>query len=256
VLREDRDGVATLCMNRPEQLNALSDGMIEALQHELDQLAGDEAVRVVVLGGAGTAFSAGHNLKEMRGNYTRAYQSALFEKCARMMTSIHRLPQPVVARVHGLATAAGCQLVATCDLAVASEAARFATSGINVGLFCSTPAVAVSRNVARKHALELLFTGEFIDAARAYEIGLVNQVVENDALDGSIVALGVKLAEKSAYALRLGKEAFYRQLEMGISDAYAFAADAMATNMMDRDAAEGIDAFIEKRVPAWDQRRR
>lgn len=256
VLKEQADGVVTLRLNRPGQLNALSVDMITAVQERLAAIAAEERTRVVVITGVGKAFSAGHNLKEMRANYTRAYQQKLFERCSEMMLSIHRLPQPVIAAVNGLATAAGCQLVATCDLAVAAQTARFATSGINVGLFCSTPAVAVSRTVSRKHALQLLLTGDFIDADRAYEIGLVNQVVAPDALEAAVGELAAKLAAKSAHALRLGKAAFYRQLEVGVSDAYALAGTTMADNMMDRDAAEGIDAFIEKRAPSWDHRRR
>ncbi len=253
LLRDDASGVATLTLNRPDELNALSEGMLAALQAELDAIAADKSVRVVVLAGAGRAFCAGHNLKQMRANYTLAYQTALFETCTKMILSVLRLPQPVIAKVHGLATAAGCQLVATCDLAVAGESARFATSGINVGLFCSTPGVAVGRAVARKHAMDLLLTGDFVSATRAAEIGLINSAVADDALDAETDALARKLAGKSAYALALGKQGFYRQLEMGVSDAYAFAGAEMARNMMDRDAAEGIDAFVEKRDPEWDR---
>jgi enoyl-CoA hydratase/carnithine racemase len=253
MLREDANGVATLTLNRPDELNAMSEGMLAALQAELDAIAGDKAVRVVVLAGAGRAFCAGHNLKQMRANYTLDYQKGLFETCTRMMLSVLRLPQPVIAKVHGLATAAGCQLVATCDLAVAGASARFATSGINVGLFCSTPGVAVGRAVSRKHAMDLLLTGDFVSAARAAEIGLINAAVADAELDAAVAALAAKLAGKSAYALALGKQAFYRQLEMGITDAYALAGAEMARNMMDRDAAEGIDAFVEKRNPDWDQ---
>jgi enoyl-CoA hydratase/carnithine racemase len=256
VLREDADAVATLTLNRPDSLNALSDAMLDALQNELDAIAGDETVRAVILRGAGRAFCAGHNLKDMRANYTLAYQQALFEKCSRMMLTVHRLPQPVIAQVHGIATAAGCQLVATCDLAVAAADARFATSGINAGLFCTTPGVALGRNVARKQAMEMLLTGDFVDAARAREIGLVNEVVPAGELDRATRALAARLTAKSAHALRLGKQAFYRQLEMGITQAYDFAAAEMARNMMDHDAAEGVDAFIEKRAPNWDQTRR
>lgn len=256
VLREDTDAVATLTLNRPESLNALSDEMLDALQETLDAIAADGTVRAVILRGAGRAFCAGHNLKDMRANYTLAYQEALFAKCSRMMLTVHRLPQPVIAQVHGLATAAGCQLVATCDLAVAANDARFATSGINVGLFCTTPGVALGRNVSRKHAMEMLLTGDFVTAQRAYEIGLVNRVAPADALDTATRELAASLTGKSAHALMLGKQAFYRQLEMGIGDAYEFAATEMARNMMDRDAAEGVDAFIGKRPPVWDQTRR
>ncbi len=253
VLRNDDDGVTTLRLNRYGEMNALSEGMLAALQSELDAIAADRSVRVVVLTGDARAFCAGHNLKQMRANYTLEYQNALFETCTRMMLSVLRLPQPVIARVEGLATAAGCQLVATCDMAIASESSQFATSGINVGLFCSTPGVAVGRALSRKHAMDLLLTGDFISAARAAEIGLINKAVPDANLDAEVDALARKLANKSAHALALGKTAFYRQLEMGISDAYAFAGAEMARNMMDRDAAEGIDAFMEKRTPTWDQ---
>ncbi|CAN0305418.1 unnamed protein product [Discosporangium mesarthrocarpum] len=256
VLRDDSDAVATLTLNRPDSLNALSDEMLDALQETLDAIAGDETVRAVVLRGAGRAFCAGHNLKDMRANYTLEYQQALFAKCSRFMLTVHRMPQPVIARVHGLATAAGCQLVATCDLAVAADDARFATSGINVGLFCTTPGVALGRNVARKHAMEMLLTGEFVSAQRAYEIGLVNRVAPADALDAVVHELATALTAKSAHALMLGKQAFYRQLEMPLDGAYQYAAREMARNMMDRDAAEGVDAFIAKRPPEWDQSRR
>jgi enoyl-CoA hydratase/carnithine racemase len=253
LLRDDDGGVTTLTFNRPKEMNALSEGMLAALQSELDVIAADHSVRVVVLEGQGRAFCAGHNLKQMRANYSLDYQKTLFETCTRMMLSVLRLPQPVIAKVDGLATAAGCQLVATCDLALASNASRFATSGINVGLFCSTPGVAVGRALPRKHAMDLLLTGDFISADRAAEIGLINQAVPAAELDQATNDLARKLANKSAHALALGKTAFYRQLEMGISDAYALAGAEMARNMMDRDAAEGIDAFMEKRDPVWDQ---
>jgi enoyl-CoA hydratase/carnithine racemase len=253
VLRDDNDGVTNLILNRPKEMNALSEGMLPALQSELDAIAADRSVRVVVLSGKGRAFCAGHNLKQMRANYSLDYQKTLFETCTKMMLSVLRLPQPVIAKVDGLATAAGCQLVATCDLAIAAETASFATSGINVGLFCSTPGVAVGRALPRKQAMDLLLTGDFINAERAAEIGLINKAVAEADLDRETEALARKLANKSAHALALGKNAFYKQLEMGVSDAYAFAGAEMARNMMDRDAAEGIDAFIEKRTPEWDQ---
>jgi len=253
VLRSDDDGVTTLTLNRPGELNALSEGMLAALQAELDAIADDRSVRVVVLAASGRAFCAGHNLKQMRSNYTIEYQKELFATCTKMMLSVLRLPQPVIAKVHALATAAGCQLVATCDLAVAAQSARFATSGINVGLFCSTPGVAVGRAVSRKHAMDLLLTGDFVSAERAAEIGLINEAVADNLLDDAVGELARKLASKSAYALALGKKAFYEQLEMGVTDAYALAGAEMARNMMDRDAAEGIDAFVEKREPEWDQ---
>jgi enoyl-CoA hydratase/carnithine racemase len=253
LLRIDDDGVTTLKFNRPGEMNALSESMLAALQRELDAIAGDRSVRVVVLAGDSRAFCAGHNLKQMRTNYRLDYQKILFETCTKMMLSVLRLPQPVIARVDGLATAAGCQLVATCDLAIAGQSARFATSGINVGLFCSTPGVAVGRALPRKHAMDMLLTGDFISAERAAEMGLINSAVPDSQLDAEVDTLARKLANKSAYALALGKTAFYNQLEMGISNAYAFAGAEMARNMMDRDAAEGIDAFMEKRDPEWDQ---
>jgi enoyl-CoA hydratase/carnithine racemase len=253
VLRTDDVGTTTLTMNRPGELNALSEGMLAALQVELDAIANDRSVRVVVLAASGRAFCAGHNLKQMRANYTIEYQKELFATCSKMMLSVLRLPQPVIAKVQGLATAAGCQLVATCDLAVAAQSARLATSGINVGLFCSTPGVAVGRAVSRKHAMDLLLTGDFISAERAAKIGLINEAVEDGLLSDAVGELAHKLASKSAYALALGKKAFYEQLEMGVTDAYALAGAEMARNMMDRDAAEGIDAFVEKREPEWDQ---
>lgn len=253
LLRRDNDGVTTLTFNRPKEMNALSEGMLAALQNELDAIAEDRTVRVVVLAGDTRAFCAGHNLKQMRANYSLEYQKTLFATCTKMMLSVLRLPQPVIARVDGLATAAGCQLVATCDLAIAGQSARFATSGINVGLFCSTPGVAVGRSLSRKHAMDLLLTGDFISAERAAEIGLINSAVPDNRLNAEVDALARKLASKSAYALALGKTAFYKQLEMGVTDAYALAGAEMARNMMDRDAAEGIDAFVEKRDPEWDQ---
>ncbi len=253
LLRRDNDGVTTLTFNRPKEMNALSEGMLAALQNELDAIAEDRTVRVVVLAGDTRAFCAGHNLKQMRANYSLEYQKTLFATCTKMMLSVLRLPQPVIARVDGLATAAGCQLVATCDLAIAGQSARFATSGINVGLFCSTPGVAVGRSLSRKHAMDLLLTGDFISAERAAEIGLINSAVPDNRLNAEVDALARKLASKSAYALALGKTAFYKQLEMGVTDAYALAGAEMARNMMDRDAAEGIDAFVEKRDPQWDQ---
>lgn len=252
LLREDRGGVATVTLNRPAKMNALSSGMLDALQATLDDIAADRSVRVVILAANGKAFCTGHNLKDIRANYTLDYQTELFAKSGEIMVSLLRLPQPVIAKVHSVATAAGCQLVATCDLAVAAESATFGTSGINNGLFCSTPAVALSRNVARKHAMEMLLTGDFIDARHAEHIGLVNRVVPDDELDAVTGMLADKLAAKSAYGLALGKQGFYRQLEMGISDAYDFAGAEMARNVMDRDAAEGFDAFIEKRSPVWD----
>jgi enoyl-CoA hydratase/carnithine racemase len=232
-------------------MNALSHAMLDALEGALEAVAADASVRAVVLAGSGPGFCAGHDLKEMRANPAKEVQQALFNQCSRMMQAIVRLPKPVIARVHGIATAAGCQLVATCDLAVAAETARFATSGINVGLFCSTPMVALSRVVARKPALEMLLTGNFVDAARARELGLVNRVVPEVELDAAVAALAAEIASKSPVAVAMGKDAFYRQAEMTLADAYDFTAEVMACNMMANDAAEGIDAFIAKRKPVW-----
>jgi enoyl-CoA hydratase/carnithine racemase len=251
LLRSDADGVVRLTLNRPAQFNALSEALLVDLQEQLDAIADDRAARVVVLAGAGKAFCAGHDLKEMRANPGRAYQQALFDRCSRMMMTLTRIPQPVIAAVHGIATAAGCQLVATCDLAVAADSARFAVSGINVGLFCSTPSVALARNVGRKQAFEMLVTGDFIDAHAARERGLVNRVVPAGELDAEVARLAGVIAARSAVAVRTGKQVFYRQLELGVADAYALASQAMADNMMAEDAAEGIDAFIEKRKPTW-----
>ena len=251
LLREARGGIATLTLNRPAQYNALSEDLLGALQAALDDIARDESIRVVVLAGAGKAFCAGHDLKQMRDRRDQDYYDRLFAQCSRMMVSLTRLPQPVIARVHGIAAAAGCQLVATCDLAVAAEAARFATNGIDVGLFCSTPAVALSRNLARKRAFELLVTGDIVDAQTALADGLVNGVVPAGELDAAVAALAGKIAAKTPVAVKAGKEMFYRQLEMGLNEAYGYAGEVMACNMMAEDVAEGIDAFKEKRKPAW-----
>jgi enoyl-CoA hydratase/carnithine racemase len=247
----DDRGVVTLMMNRPEAFNALSEAMLEALQRELDAIAVDERARVVVLGGAGKAFCAGHDLKEMRAAPALDYYERLFAQCGRMMLSIQRLPVPVIARVHGIATAAGCQLVAMCDLAVAASGARFAVSGVNLGLFCSTPGVALSRNVSRKAAFEMLVTGAFIDAEQARVRGLVNRVAAPDALDAEVEALAASIVAKPRVAVALGKQLFYRQLETGIASAYDDAARTMACNMMDEAALEGVQAFIDKRPPRW-----
>ncbi len=252
LLRADRaDGLTTLTLNRPGQFNSLSEALLSALQKELDAIATDDTVRVVVLAGAGKAFCAGHDLKEMRANHSKAYMQGLFKQCAEVMLTLTRMPQPVIARVHGIATAAGCQLVSMCDLAVAADVAKFAVSGINVGLFCSTPAVGLARNLGRKAALEMLLTGDFIDAMEARAKGLVNRVVPADALDAEIEALAGSILAKSAVAIRMGKGMFYQQLEMGLADAYAYAGEVMACNMMSEDAGEGIDAFMEKRPPNY-----
>ena len=252
--REDNQGLTTLTLNRPDQYNALSQAMLTALQTELDHIAADQSIRVVVLAAAGKAFCAGHDLKEMRANPDKAFYQALFGQCSRLMLTLTRLPQPVIARVQGLATAAGCQLVAACDLAVAAETAKFATSGIRVGLFCATPAVAVSRNLSRKKALEMLLTGDFIDAREALAQGLVNRVVPAEKLDAEVQALVEAILAKSAVAVAMGKEMFYQQLELGLEAAYAYASEVMACNMLAEDATEGIDAFIQKRPPVWKHR--
>ena len=251
VLRTDAAGVATLTLNRPQQFNSLSQAMIAALQAQLDAIADDPAVRVVVIAGAGKAFCAGHDLKEMRANPDKAFMQDLFRRCGRMMMTLTEMPQPVIARVHAIATAAGCQLVSMCDLAVAADSARFATSGINVGLFCATPGVGLSRNLGRKSAFEMLLTGDFIDAATACRQCLINRVVAPAELDAEVSRLAQSIVNKSASAIRIGKQMFYKQLEMGLEAAYQYAAEAMACNMMTEDAAEGIDAFISKRPPVW-----
>ncbi len=251
LLREEQNGIVTLTLNRPKQYNALSEDMLAALQAAFDDLTRDESARVVVIAANGKAFSAGHDLKEMRSKTNERYFRDLFAQCGRMMLSVNRLPQPVIARVQGIATAAGCQLVAACDLAVAVEEARFATSGINLGLFCSTPAVPVSRNLARKNAFEMLFTGDFIDAPTALEWGLVNRVVAPEQLDDTILEIAGKIAAKPPETVRLGKAMFYKQLEMPLSEAYHFAGDRMACNLMYDAALEGVDAFLEKRHPRW-----
>lgn len=258
VLRSDDDGVTTLTLNRPSQYNALSESLIGAVEENLGAVARDDSVRAVILAGAGKAFSAGHDLKEMRAQpkpeKAKDYYERLFRRCGQMMLTVGRIPQPVIARVHGIATAAGCQLVASCDLAVASTDARFATSGINVGLFCATPAVPVSRTLARKHAMEMLITGEFISAATAAAWGLVNRAVAPEALDAETRALARRIADLSPLAVRTGKRMFYRQIEQPLEAAYDYACDVMAENMMADDAGEGIDAFIEKRKPRWSGR--
>ena len=251
LLRHDEDGICRLTLNRPQQYNALSEAMLDALQGAFEEIAEDSTVRVVIIGGEGKAFCAGHDLKEMRANPNRDYYEYLFAKCSRVMNSMQRIPQPVIARVHGIATAAGCQMVANADLAVAVEEARFATSGIGVGLFCMTPGVALSRNLGRKQAFEMLFTGEFISAGQAVEFGLINYAVAPAELDAKVAELAGAVAAKSGAAISAGKRVFYRQLEMGMEEAYAYAATEMACNMMFDDAGEGIDAFIDKRKPVW-----
>ncbi len=251
LLREDRGPVAWLTLNRPQARNALSIGLMAALDAALIRIADEPAIRAVVLAANGPAFCAGHDLREIRANPGAEAYAALFAQCSELMQRIVRLPKPVIARVHGIATAAGCQLVASCDLAVAAETARFATPGVNIGLFCSTPMVALSRNVPRKQAMEMLLTGDLISATRAREIGLVNRVVPEAELDATTTALAEAIAAKSPLTLAIGKQAFYRQAEMPLDEAYRYAAEVMTRNMLARDAAEGIDAFLQKRLPVW-----
>jgi enoyl-CoA hydratase/carnithine racemase len=251
VLVERAGAVATITLNRPSQYNALAAEVICAMQAALDAIAADDSVRVVIVAASGKAFCAGHDLKEMRASTDRKFHEALFRQCGRMMLTIHALPQPVIAQVQGIATAAGCQLVAACDLAVAAAEARFAVSGINVGLFCSTPAVPLSRNMHRKQAMEMLLTGDFIDADTALRFGLVNAVVPAERLRAATCELAEKIAAKAPRAIRLGKKMFYEQLPLPLADAYEFAAERMACNMDSDDAREGIDAFIQKRKPVF-----
>ncbi|AMA58521.1 enoyl-CoA hydratase [Bradyrhizobium sp. CCGE-LA001] len=256
LLRETIGSIAVLTLNRPAARNSLSEAMIASLHAELDAIRNDKAVRGVVIAANGPAFSAGHDMKELTARRAdpdrgRAFFAQMMNACSAMMQAIVHLPKPVVASVQGIATAAGCQLVASCDLAIASEAASFATPGVDIGLFCSTPMVALSRNVPRKQAMEMLLTGEPIPAERAREIGLVNRVVPAGTERDAAIALAEKVALKSAYTVKLGKEAFYRQAEMSLAEAYRYAAEVMTENMMARDAEEGIGAFIEKRTPTW-----
>jgi enoyl-CoA hydratase/carnithine racemase len=251
VLRETAAGVATLTLNRPGARNALSRPMMAALHAALDAAGRDPAVRVVVIRGAGPGFCAGHDLKELRSVTDPAEMLDLFRRCAALMQAIVALPRPVIAQVHGVATAAGCQLVATCDLAVAADPARFATPGVNIGLFCSTPMVALTRAVGPKAAMEMLLTGEMLDAAAAVRIGLVNRAVPEADLDGAVAALARSIAAKSAHTVAIGKAAFHRQREMDLASAYAHTAEVMAANMQAADAAEGIDAFLGRRAPVW-----
>ncbi len=251
VLRRRKGAVETIAINRPAQYNSISAAMIGEIKAALDDVAQDESVRAVVIAGAGKAFCAGHDLKEMMSNRTYDFTRELFDRCCDMMMTIQGMPQPVIARVHGMATAAGCQLVAMCDLAVAAESATFATSGIALGLFCTTPGVAVARNLLRKNALEMLLTGEFIDARRAQAWGLVNRVVPDAELDAELERLINAIISKPCEVVALGKKVFYQQIEMPIGKAYDIATDAMACNMMMEDTAEGVGAFIAKRKPDW-----
>ena len=256
--RQQTGAVAHLTMNTPERLNALSDELLAALQTELDAIAEDSETRVVILSGNGKAFCAGHDLKQMTAMRQAEDGGAaafrdLFERCSRLMARIQSLPQPVIAQVHGIATAAGCQLVATCDLAIAAEETRFGVNGVNIGLFCSTPMVALSRNIPRKHAFEMLTTGAFIDATRAVELGLVNRSVPNDSLKLETKAFADQIASKLGVAVKIGKRAFYEQIQMPTSEAYKFTGDVMVENMLHADTEEGIIAFLEKRDPRWRQ---
>lgn len=256
--RRDTDAVCHLHLNAPGRLNALSDEMLAALQEQIDALHDDTSVRVVVISGAGKAFCAGHDLKQMTAGRQaedggKAYFKDLFDRCARVMTGVQRLPQPVIAQVHGIATAAGCQLVASCDMAIAAEGTRFGVNGVNIGLFCSTPMVALSRNIPRKQAFEMLVTGQFIDAHRAEALGLVNKVVPADDLAVSTQDMAQLVASKLGAAVKIGKHAFYEQVQMSLDDAYAYTGQVMVENMLYRDTEEGIAAFLEKRPPDWSQ---
>ncbi|MEE9175125.1 MAG: enoyl-CoA hydratase [Thermodesulfobacteriota bacterium] len=251
VLRNDENGISNLTINRPKSYNALSIDCMEEIMKELRSISEDSSIKVVILSGAGKGFCAGHDMKDLRANPDKSFYEKTFNTSSKMMISIVNFPKPVIAKVHGIATAAGCQLVATCDLAVAEENARFATPGVNIGLFCSTPMVGLSRNVTRKHAMEMLLTGDFISAERAYEIGLINRVVPEEELDDSTLELAQKIASKSPLTLKIGKRAFYKQLDKDLSSAYEYCSRVMVENMMARDAEEGIDAFLEKRKPVW-----
>jgi len=251
LLREDSDGITTLTLNRPAQYNTLSGEMLSALQIAVDDIKQDDSVRVVIIASNARVFCPGHDLKEIRSSEEREFHQALFDKCGKLMLTINQMQQPVIARVNGIATAAGCQLVANCDLAVATEDARFAVSGINLGLFCSTPAVPLSRNMGRKQAMHMLLTGDFISAQSAQQYGLVNEVVPAAELEQATITLAQKIVAKPAQAITLGKEMFYRQLPMDLSAAYAYASERMSCNMDSEDAREGFDAFIQKRKPEW-----
>ncbi len=249
--QDDSRGVTTLTLNRPNVFSAQSEELLQALQQQIDLLAQDASLRVVVIAASGKAFCAGHDLRQMRAQPELTYYQRLFEQCARMMMSLQKLPVPVIAKVQGLATAAGCQLVAQCDLAVAARTARFAVSGVNLGLFCATPSVALSRNLPRKAAFEMLATGDFISAEQAQSLGLINRVADPQGLDDAVQALVERIVGKPRLALALGKQLFYRQLETGMQAAYEDAAKTMACNMMDATALEGVQAFIDKRPPHW-----
>ena len=256
--RHDTGAVTRLVMNAPERLNALSDEMLAALHTSLDEIANNRSVRAIIISGNGKAFCAGHDLKQMTAGRQaedggRAYFKDLFDRCAAMMARVQTMPQPVIAQVHGIATAAGCQLVATCDMAIAAQDTKFGVNGVNIGLFCSTPMVALSCNIGRKQAYEMLTTGAFLEAERAETLGLINRVVAPEALENETMALADTVASKLGTAVKIGKEAFYNQIEMNVADAYAYTGDVMVENMLDRDTSEGIAAFLEKRDPTWEQ---
>jgi enoyl-CoA hydratase/carnithine racemase len=254
LIEECSESVLRLMLNRPEARNALSIGLMTAILDALGRAAKDPAIRVIVIAGSGPAFCAGHDLRELRADPKRETYEHVFALCSELMLTIVRLPKPVIAEVHGVATAAGCQLVASCDLAIAAEEARFATPGVDIGLFCSTPMVALSRAIGRKPAMEMLLTGELIDAATARSLGLVNRVVPRAELREAVDALAREIASKSAFTVKIGKEAFYRQAELDLAGAYRYAAEVMTTNMLAEDAGEGIDAFLAKRAPVWHDR--
>ena len=251
LLRDAGEGICTLTLNRPKKRNPLSTQMLSALQDAFDDINEDKSIKVIIIAANGPVFSAGHDLKEMRTNTNYDFIHELFLQCSQMMLSLTRLPQPVIAKVHGVATAAGCQLIASCDLVIASEDARFGTPGVTNGLFCSTPAVAVGRAVSNKHAMEMLLTGDLFNAEDAYRFGLINKIVPRDELDTVVMEYAKSIASRSSLTMSIGKIAFYRQLNMELEDAYNYASDVMARNMMEHDAQEGIDAFLQKRNPEW-----
>lgn len=256
--RDDKGAVAYLKMNAPERLNALSDEMLAALQEQIDSLQEDTSIKAVVLSGNGKAFCAGHDIRQMTAGRAaddkgKSYFESLFARCTSVMLGLQRLPQPVIAQVHGIATAAGCQLVASCDLAIAAQDCRFGVNGVNIGLFCSTPMVALSRNIPRKHAFELLTTGEFMQASRAAELGLINRAAPPEELENEVNAMANLIASKLGAAVKVGKEAYYAQLQMPIDEAYAYTSDVIVENLMQRDTIEGMAAFVEKRAPDWEK---
>lgn len=251
LLREDQDGITTLTLNRPEKRNALSTELLTELQNAFDTLADDKSVKVIILAGNGPIFSSGHDLKEIRGDSSYETIHALFEQCSKMMLTMKKLPQPIIARIHGIAMAAGCQLMASCDLAVAVDTAKFSLPGVETGLFCSTPAVAVGRVASAKHTMEMLLTGDLFNAEDALRFGLINKVVKSEELDDAVMAYAKSIASRSTMTMSMGKPAFYEQLDMDVEKAYAYTTDVMARNMQEFDAQEGVDAFLEKRDPAW-----